>query len=122
MADHVLRLTPQTRTVHLAFAAGEDATVRVTVLDRDDQPVPLASAEATIGLRGCPPRHVWRVGEGLELDEQMGVLFLHATSAQTSAWAAWGDSEWQLDVVDLFGREQRPAEGDVRVTGSRRAA
>lgn len=117
-------LDPATTQIHLTFNAGEDKTVRLVVRDKLGQPVPLASAVATIATPYCPPLHQWTVGNGLELPAgQTGVVLLHTTREQTTAWAtAWGDSEWQLDTVDVFGRDQRPCEGDVRVNPTRRPA
>jgi hypothetical protein len=119
-------LGPATSIVHLEYNAGEDVDVEVVVVDDFGVPVPLTSAVATIGLPRCPdPLHQWTAPAGnlvlLDQATRPGSLLLHSTAEQTAAWfQAWGDAEWQLDVVDLFHQSKRACEGDVRVNPSRR--
>jgi hypothetical protein len=120
-----IRVAPATAVVHLDFAAGEDVDVELEVLDdsRPRQPVPLQSAVATIAVPDGPVLHEWSAARGnLELhpsDENPGIVSrvrLLTTREQTAAWyEAWGDAEWQLDAIDIFGKAKRPCEGLVRV-------
>jgi len=114
-----IRLEPITRTLHLDFVAGESTTIEVEVSDANDRPVPLSAATATVAIPGrCDPLHEWAPPDGLVLADQQtrpGLLWLHATEHDTTAWAAWGDASWQLDVIDLFGRPLRPCRGQIRV-------
>ena len=121
MSSYTTRLTPATAELDLEFAAGEDMDIELQVVDADCQPVPLSAAVGTVALRGCDPDHVWSVEAGnLTLGQEVGVIYLHSTAEQTTGWARdWGDSEWQLDVVDIFGRRRRACEGDVTVFPTR---
>lgn len=116
------RLKPATADLPLDFNAGEDIDHQLLVTDRDGVPVPLVSAVATIGLPGCPTQHTWSVAAGnLALSDEVGVVELSTTAEQTAEWlTAWGDSEWRLTTVDVFGKRKIPCGGDVRVlpTGS----
>lgn len=123
------RLRPATSVIHLEWNAGEDADIRVTVRDAAGVGVPLQSAVGTIALpRSSTALHTFSAAEGnLALADQTdpvtwGVLILSASAADTLAWQAWTDAEWQLDAVDIFGRSKRACEGDVRVIPSRRPA
>lgn len=119
MAD-TARLTPATAELDLEFNAGEDIDIEIVVVDVESTPVPLASAVGTIALRGCTPHHTWTAADGsLSLGQATGTVYLHTRAEDTTAWTAWGDSEWQLDVVDIFGRRRRACEGDVTVSRSR---
>jgi hypothetical protein len=116
-----VRLAPATSIVHLEFNAGEDIEIELIVSDKLGAAVPLTSAVATIALPGCTAQHVWSAPAGnLQLGTETGSVLLSATAEQTAAWyAAFGDSEWQLDTVDVFGRHKRSCEGDVRVNPTR---
>ena len=125
-----IRVGPSTTPVHLDFNAGEDVDILLEPFDSSDPPQALfmASAVATIALPGGLPLHTWSVGAG-NLALQIGPgdpahltqVLLSTTRLETAAWwSAWGDAEWQLEVVDVFGQQKRACEGDVRVRQSRR--
>ena len=124
-----LTVEPATDTVDLLFNAGEDVDVEVVVGGMVTGPkgpvwerAPITSAVATIVDQAGAVLHTWSTDAGnLELADQTqpatyGSVLLRTAKAQTGAWwTAWGDAEWRLDVVDLFGRSKVPARGTVRV-------
>lgn len=129
-APRTVRVVPATSTVHLDFNAGEDVDILLAPFDDSDpaQALYLQDATATVAFQGGPALHVWSVLAGnLSLqpdpdDPTHDSRILLSTTAEetTSWWTAWGDAEWQLDVVDVFGQSKRACEGDVRVRQSRR--
>lgn len=126
MSDDGTRLAPVTSVIHLEFNAGEDVSTQITVRDRLGVPVPLSDATAVIGLPHCQQVfHEWSTATGnLLLQDQAtqpGVLHLISTREDTTGWVAvFGDAEWQLDVIDVFGRSKRACQGDVRINPTRR--
>jgi hypothetical protein len=118
--DGLIRVDPDTTTVHLDFNAREDVRVQLDVLDEAGGPVALAEATGQIRSHDGVVLHEWSTAAS-NITVALGSVVLITTSAQTATWwDAWGDAVWDLEVVDLAGERKRVCEGDVRVRQGRR--
>jgi hypothetical protein len=122
---------PTATRLDVKFIAGDPIDLTVPILDRNDEPVPIASAAGWSG--GAQIRRHWAATtvlhswttEGVDANAEIvpgpeGAIRLTATGAETAAWqSSWPEfnAHWDIEVStpDTAESPQTIAAGRIRL-------